>query len=98
MSKHRKCIDKWLLTLAQFEVTRVSISAIMLQFLWTFSHPAAGDHHGGRYLSVVMCMFQIRTKGQTGTSLSQAFPQEFFLHLSSIKIALGTKQIVFQHV
>lgn len=92
MSKHRKCVDKWLLTLAQFEVTRVSISAIMLQFLWTLSHPASGDHHRGRRLSGVMCMFQIRTKGQMGTSLPQAFPHEFFLHLISIKIALDTKQ------
>lgn len=59
-------MDKWLLTVAQFEVTRVSISAIMLQLLWTFSHPATGGHHRGHHLSGVMCVFQIRTKGLTG--------------------------------
>lgn len=60
VSDDRKCTDKWLLTLAQFEVTDVSISNTPSDFL------SSGDPQGGRCLSGVMCMFRIGAKGQMG--------------------------------
>lgn len=98
MSKHRKCMGKWLLTLAQFEVTGVSISAIMLQFLGLFPTLPHVIITGATTSQVWCACSKLEQKGKWGNTTSSSFPMRVLPTSHFYKDCIGHRGTMIQAV